>query len=81
VIVSEVRKRTGSVYEDSQFGLVFIDAIDPAGRQTRPRHGFFGFRRRGGVSDLESAARSQQQHESTDTQIFEHEQRPTVLLN
>jgi hypothetical protein len=81
VIVSEVRKRTGSVYEDSQFGLVFIDTIDAAGRQTRPRNGFFGLRRWGGVTDLKYTARGQQQRKNTDTQSFEHEQRPAVLLN
>jgi hypothetical protein len=81
VIVSEVRKRTGSVYEDSQFGLIFIDTIDPAGRQTRPRNGFLGFRRRDSMTDLRSTARGQQQRKNTDTQVFEHQQRPAVLLN
>jgi hypothetical protein len=80
VVVSESRKRTGSIDEDSQFGLVFIDAIDPAG-QTRPGNGLFGFRRRHGVTDLGSTARGQQQRKNTDTQAFEHEQRPAVLLN
>jgi len=61
--------------------LVFIDAIDPAGRQTRPRNGFFGFRRRRGGTDLEYAARGQEQRKNTDTQVFEHEQRLAVLLN
>jgi hypothetical protein len=80
VVVSEARQRTGSVHEDSQLGLVFIDMINDAGRQTRPRNGFFGARR-GGVTGLEHAARGQQQRKCTDTQTFEHEQRSAVLLD